>query len=139
MVFDHRDGHDVENAPGVHVLGVCQFLIAPALVIGCLDFSVDLSTISAFQVNRILPVGVNGAADNGVRGLFVCNLLDIKGFLVADLEFLANFRDHILNGDFRQRQARPFPAARFEFKFTSPADLALSPELSLRCVVRRET
>ena len=66
MSLDHRDGHDVEDAAGVRVFGVGQFLVTSPLVVGRLNLAVDLSAICAFEIDAVVPVRVDGGADDRV-------------------------------------------------------------------------
>ena len=83
---DDRDSHDVEDAAGVGVFRVGQFLVAAPVVVGDLDFAVDLAAIGAFKVNAVFAVGGDGGADDRVGGLFLGDFFDVEGFLVRDLE-----------------------------------------------------
>ena len=84
--LDHRDRHDVEDAAGVGVFRIGQFLVAPALVVGGLNLAVDLAAIRAFEIDAVLPVGGDGAANGRVGGLLLRDLLDVERFLVGDVE-----------------------------------------------------
>ena len=83
MGLDDRDRHDVEDAAGVRVFGVGQFLVAPALVVGRLNLAVDLPAIGAFEIDAVVAVGGDGAADGRVGDLLLGDLLDVERFLVA--------------------------------------------------------
>ena len=65
MGLDDRDRHDVEDAAGVRVFGVGQFVVAPTLVVGRLDLAVDLAAIRAFEVDAVFAMSLDGAADAG--------------------------------------------------------------------------
>ncbi len=116
MVLDHGDRHDVEDAAGVRVFRIGQFLVASALVVGGLNLAVDLPAISAFEVDAVFPVGGDGAANGRVGGFLLRDLLDVERLLVADVELGADLRDHVLNGHLLRRRAGALLAlARFEF------------------------
>ena len=55
--LDHRHRHDVEDAAGVRVFGIGQFLVTATLVVGRLNLAVDLAAISAFEDRRGLRGG----------------------------------------------------------------------------------
>ena len=106
--MDHRDGHDVEDAALSSVVRVAEFFVTPALAVGCLNLSIDLASICAFEIDAIFPVRGDGAADGRVGGLLLRDLLDVEGFLICDVELGANLVNHVLNGDFIWRWASAF-------------------------------
>ena len=63
MVFDDRNGHDVEDAAGVGVFRVCKFLVASAFVVGRLYVLVHLPAIRAFEIEPIFAMRFDGGAD----------------------------------------------------------------------------
>ncbi len=73
--LDHGHGHDVEDAAGVRVFGIGQFLVTSTLVIGRLNLAVDLTSVWAFQVDAIVAMGMDGRADDGSADFFFCDLL----------------------------------------------------------------
>src|SRR5438552_16684776 len=69
MSSDDRNSHDVEDAAGVDVFGVRQFIVAPAFVIGRLDVLVNLPAIRAFEVEPIFSMCFDGGADRWIGDL----------------------------------------------------------------------
>ena len=69
MRLDHGDGHDVEDAAGVGVFGVSEFVVTPAILKNFLNLAVDLTAIRAFEINSVFPVRGDGVADRR-DGLF---------------------------------------------------------------------
>src|ERR1039458_2068450 len=112
MVVDDSDGHNVEDAAGVSVLGVRELFVTPAVVVGSLNLAVDLPAISAVQIDTIFPVCSDGIVDDGISHFFLCDLLDVKSFLVANVEIGANlggkqdFREHLRTGRGASRNQR---------------------------------
>ncbi len=84
MVLDHGDRHDVEDAASVRVLEIRQFLVASSRVVGGLNLAVHLPAIRAFEVERIVPVGGNRAANGQVGGFLIRDLLDVECLFVSD-------------------------------------------------------
>ena len=124
LCLDHGDGHDVEDAAGVGVFRVGQFLVASALVVGRLNLAVDLSAIRAFEIDAVVAVRLDGAADGRVGDFLFGDLLDVERLFVADVELGADLVDHVLNGDFLRRRAGAFLAfARPELHRTAAASL----------------
>ena len=78
MVLDHRERHDVEDTAGVRVFRVGQFLVASPPVVSRLNLAVDLSAISAIQINTVFPVRANGGSNTRVGGLFFRHLFNVE-------------------------------------------------------------
>src|ERR1017187_6483525 len=84
MMLDHGYSHDVENAAGIHVFRIRQFLVTPAVVVGHLDFTVDLSAICALQVSGVFPVRSDRAMDLRVSHLFLGDIPNITTLSFKD-------------------------------------------------------
>src|SRR4051812_4728649 len=96
MGLDDRHSHDVENAAGVGVFGIREFVIAPAPVKSCLDVFVDLPAIGAFEKESILAMSLDSASYCRVSDLLFRHLLDVERFLVSNVELGSNLRDHVM-------------------------------------------
>ena len=115
VVLDHRHRHDVEDAAGIGVLRIGQFVVAATLVVGVLNLAIHLAAIRAFEIDAVVAMGVNRAANDRVGDLLLGDLLDVERFLVADVELGSDLVDHVLHGDLpRRRPCALLALARFE-------------------------
>lgn len=78
MGLDDGHRHDVEDAAGVGVFRVSEFVVATACIVGRLDLAVDLTAIRAFEVNDVPAVRLDGAADGRVGDLLFRDLFDVE-------------------------------------------------------------
>ena len=70
MGVDHGHGHDIEDAAGVRVFRIGQFLVTAAAVVGRLNLAVDLAAICPFEIDAVVPVCGDGDSNPiGGRGL----------------------------------------------------------------------
>ena len=118
--MNDRNCHDIENATGVGVLRIGEFVIPSKIVVGAPDLPVYLPSICPFEVDAVVTVRLHGAANLGVRHLLIGDLLDVESFLVADGELGADLVDHVLHRDFEvDGAARLLVVARLEVEAVS--------------------
>src|SRR5690348_11802321 len=82
MVLDDGDGHDVEDAPGISVLRIRQFLVAGEVIVGDLYLAVHPPPVRAFEIDPVVAVSLHSVANDWVGHLLVSDLLDVERFLV---------------------------------------------------------
>src|SRR2546427_6913119 len=120
MGLDHRHGHNVEDPAGVRVLGVRQFLVAGEIAVADLNLPVYLATVCSFEVDPIVAMSLDGAANRGIGSFLLGDLLYVEGFLVTDVELGANPVDHVLDGALlRRRPHTLLPPAGPELHFAA--------------------
>ena len=110
MGLNDRHSHDVEDASGVRVLGIAQFVITSLADRRPSESRCSPVRDRVLQDRRVGPVRLHGGTNDRVCGLFLGDLSDVECFFVADAEPAPNVRDHVLNGYFHRRRAKaPFP------------------------------
>lgn len=77
-MLNDSHSHDAKDSSSVGVFRVRELIVTPTIIIGCLNLTVDLTAIRAFEIKKVVAMGLDSTSNHRVGDLLFRYLFDVK-------------------------------------------------------------